>query len=71
VEGVEISEDYRFCDRWRAIGGRVWCDPEMKVDHHGIAVFKGHFGQFMRDIMAKHKEQAAYDAGEPQKEAAE
>lgn len=51
----EVGEDYTFCDRWRAIGGKVWCDPELRVDHYGTAVWKGHFGAFLRDLVAQHK----------------
>ena len=57
VDKQEVSEDYRFCDRWRSIGGKVWCDPELKINHIGVATFAGHFGQFMRDIVLVHKAQ--------------
>lgn len=30
-----LSEDYAFCDRWRAMGGEVWCDPGIILRHHG------------------------------------
>jgi hypothetical protein len=49
----EVGEDYTFCDRWRSIGGKVWCDPELSVSHHGLAVFHGHLGGHIRDLMAK------------------
>lgn len=48
----ETSEDYTFCDRWRSIGGKVWCDPELMVSHHGMATFHGHLGGFIRDLAA-------------------
>lgn len=67
-DGQEISEDYRFCDRWRAIGGKVWCDPEMKVHHHGMVAFHGHMGQHFRDTVAAHE--AAEAAAAPAEQAA-
>jgi hypothetical protein len=30
-----LSEDYAFCHRWRALGGEVWVDPGLILDHHG------------------------------------
>lgn len=33
--GGYLSEDYAFCDRWRAMGGEVWCDPGLILRHHG------------------------------------
>jgi hypothetical protein len=36
-----LSEDYAFCARWRALGGEVWCDPALVLEHHGTACFGG------------------------------
>lgn len=35
------SEDYVFCNRYRAIGGTVWVDPEVGMSHVGRKVFYG------------------------------
>jgi len=34
-----LSEDYVFCDRWRSLGGEVWCDPAIRLEHYGHACF--------------------------------
>ena len=39
--GILWSEDYGFCNRWRAIGGEVWCDPEIDLNHIGQKVYSG------------------------------
>jgi hypothetical protein len=39
--GAYLGEDYAFCARWRAIGGEVWCDPAILLEHHGQACFAG------------------------------
>ena len=35
------SEDYGFCQRWRALGGEVWIDPGVLLQHWGTACFDG------------------------------
>ena len=42
ADRVRWSEDLAFCRRWRAIGGRVWLDPHILLEHWGIARFSGH-----------------------------
>lgn len=36
-----LSEDYMFCQYWRAIGGKVWLCPWMKTQHVGTYAFTG------------------------------
>jgi len=36
-----LSEDYTFCRRWQKIGGKIWTDPEVVLNHVGSHVFRG------------------------------
>lgn len=36
-----LSEDYAFCRRWQDIGGKIWLDPLVKLDHVGTHTFEG------------------------------
>jgi len=36
-----LSEDYMFCQYWRAIGGKIWLCPWMKTTHVGTYGFQG------------------------------
>ena len=36
-----LSEDYTFCRRWQKIGGKVWLDPTVVLDHFGSVLFRG------------------------------
>jgi len=47
--GKKYGEDYSFCIRWRKIGGKVWCDPEIKMGHTGNKTFVGHLGDWLRN----------------------
>jgi hypothetical protein len=36
-----LSEDYTFCARWRALGGKIWLDTESALIHAGAHEFVG------------------------------
>jgi hypothetical protein len=36
-----LSEDYTFCRRYQELGGTIWMDPSIDLDHQGAYVFKG------------------------------
>ena len=37
-----LSEDFTFCRRWQNIGGQVWVDPSIVLDHHGSYTYRGY-----------------------------
>jgi hypothetical protein len=39
--GRYLSEDYTFCRRWQNMGGKVYVDPRVILDHVGTHTFKG------------------------------
>jgi hypothetical protein len=39
--GHYLSEDYTFCKRWRAIGGKVWLNTKSALIHIGAHEFSG------------------------------
>lgn len=43
-----LSEDYAFCRRWQAMGGEVWLDPLVSLDHVGHFTFKGNVKNIIR-----------------------
>lgn len=36
-----LSEDYTFCRRWQNMGGEVWLDPAINLNHYGNTKFPG------------------------------
>jgi len=36
-----LSEDYTFCRRYQELGGTIWMDPSINLDHQGNYLFKG------------------------------
>lgn len=47
-----LSEDYMFCQNWRAIGGQIWLCPWMKTSHVGSYHFRGDMGS-IANILGK------------------
>ena len=45
--GDLISEDYVLCNKWKALGYKVWLDPTITCNHIGIKKFKGNFKKFI------------------------
>ena len=41
VNSNYLSEDYAFCRRWRAIGGRIYADTRIQLSHSGFHTFQG------------------------------
>lgn len=39
--GIYLSEDFTFCHRWRACGGKLWLDRLSKLTHVGSYEFVG------------------------------
>jgi len=40
-EDKYLSEDYTFCHRWQQMGGKIYVDPQIVLDHVGTYTFKG------------------------------
>ena len=39
--GQYLSEDFLFCQLWRALGGKVWLCPWVRTTHAGTYAFRG------------------------------
>ncbi len=50
ADGTLMSEDYGFCRRWRDIGGQVWMDPRIKLNHVGAKVYEGDPSRIFRRL---------------------
>lgn len=55
------SEDFAFSRRWRAIGGTVWADPQITLEHVGTHVWKG---DLHTDLVEKQAAKVATEAAE-------
>jgi hypothetical protein len=49
VDGRRWSGDLNFCREARALGFKVWVDPEMKFTHQGQMRWSGCLGNYLRD----------------------
>lgn len=41
-----MTEDYVFCERWREIGGEIWCFPNISFTHQGTKDWAGNYFEF-------------------------
>lgn len=46
---VAHCQDMAFCRRWLDIGGRLWIDPMVKVNHWWVTCYPGDFDKHLRD----------------------
>lgn len=54
-----LGEDYAFCEKWRALGGKVYVDPRFPTIHaEGLREYHGLLGKWLNDN-AKLAEDAA------------
>lgn len=49
-KGVLWSEDLSWCQRWRAIGGEVWLDPDIRLGHFGNYMFTGNIDELFTKV---------------------
>ena len=54
------SEDYAFSRRWRDIGGQLYVDPHLKIDHYGLTKYEGDYDAYLRGRKAKEEEEKAF-----------
>jgi hypothetical protein len=38
---MHFGEDYSFCQRWRALGGQMWIEPNVTLHHWGLHGWRG------------------------------
>lgn len=38
---IYLSEDFAFCERWRALGGKIWLDTQTRLTHTGVYAYEG------------------------------
>jgi len=58
------SEDYVFCQRWRALGEEVWVDQMIMLGHHGGKTFYGRLHDMLLDKMAEAQHEAMKEAAD-------
>jgi len=46
------SMDYALCDKFKALGYRLWVDPKLEIDHFGLTEYKGNFDKYLKGLKA-------------------
>lgn len=63
VDKRYLSEDYTFCRRWQEIGGDIWLDPSISLNHYGHFCFQGNpqaIIQWEENALPEKKEPVKY-----------
>ena len=58
VNGDLISEDIIFCNKWRELGGKVFIEPSMTVNHIGVKKYQGNFLEYLNFIKQQTEKSA-------------
>jgi hypothetical protein len=51
-----LSEDYTFCRRWQKMGGEIWLDPGIDLDHIGSYTYTGNISNQFTFVKDKEEE---------------
>ena len=61
-----LSEDYTFCRRWQDIGGDIFLDPSISLNHYGHFCFQGNPSAIIQFNEPAVQNQLPADIGEPE-----
>jgi hypothetical protein len=49
-----VGEDFSFSLKWRALGGKIWCVPDINFKHYGTTCWEGNYQKYI-DSMSDGK----------------
>jgi len=52
-----FSQDFNFCEDLKALGFRLWMEPDVTIGHFGLVE---HIGNWDKDMQRRHKERQAF-----------
>lgn len=58
IDGNMYGEDIAFCQRWRALGEKVYIDPTIVCSHVGKKEWRGNFVDYLR-ILGVYRDKSA------------
>ena len=61
-----LTEDYTFCRRWQDIGGDIFLDPSISLNHYGHFCFQGNPSAIIQFNEPAVQNQLPADIGEPE-----
>lgn len=48
-DGLFWGEDFNFCRTWYALGGTIWIQPNLTLDHIGMQSWQGNYHEWFQD----------------------
>jgi hypothetical protein len=59
VDNELVGEDFTFCNRWRAMGGEIWIDPNVTMSHVGTKEYTGNYAEAVKVKDDERRSEAA------------
>jgi hypothetical protein len=59
--GKRIGEDIYFQQRYKEMGGKIWCEPNIDMGHFGVKEWKGNYQNWLLDQSKKADAQKNQD----------
>jgi len=47
---IYFGEDVSFFRRWKDIGGEMWCDPNIRLQHIGMKTYDAYLSDLLREV---------------------
>lgn len=57
--GGRIGEDIYFQQRYKEMGGTVWLEPDVTIEHYGVKGWKGNYHEFLLKQKAENDQSEA------------
>lgn len=46
-KGGRVGEDIYFQQRYKEMGGQIWCEPDISMGHFGVKEWKGNYHEYL------------------------
>jgi hypothetical protein len=63
-KGGRIGEDIYFQKRYKEMGGKIWCEPDITMGHFGVKEWRGNYHEFLLNTRVRNQENKQEEVSE-------